>query len=218
MLQPGLKALLTSIPSQPLDLFGQAFTALVFGHAACWLVAAYLGWKHRFVAFLGLLVALGGFAGLALVCSQAGEDAGPELWASVVFVAFGAFVLSVSLSLAGWLCRQRYGWRRLTLWLVVCLAVVSVLTAAPFLVFALIASQGSPGVGEFLMGVLLLAGICFATILPFLVLCFTNFFYRERLKALLHLGSAEPPPIAPAHLDEHAAAVSNQEQGRERTL
>jgi hypothetical protein len=209
MLQPGLRMILTSIPSQPLDLLGQAFAALVFGNAAFWLVSAYLGWKHRFVTFLGLFVALCGFAGLTLACS--GEEVGPELWVSYILIAFGAFVISLSLNLAGWLCRHRYGWRRLTWWLMVCLTVVSVLTTTPFLVFAFIASQGSTGVGESLMGVLLLAGICFATILPFLVLSFVNSFYRERLKALLHLGSLELPPIAPAHLDEHAAAaVGNQ--------
>ena len=43
-----------------------------------------------------------------------------------------------------------------------------------------------------------MAGISFGTVLPFLVLSFTSGFYRERLRALLHLDTqAQPPVMAP---------------------
>ena len=46
-----------------------------------------------------------------------------------------------------------------------------------------------------LIGVLILAGISFGPLLPFLALSLANRFYRERLKGLLHLGCPETPPI-----------------------
>ena len=41
----------------------------------------------------------------------------------------------------------------------------------------------------------MMAGFSFGVVLPFLVLSFANGFYRERLKGLLHLGAAAPPPM-----------------------
>ena len=43
--------------------------------------------------------------------------------------------------------------------------------------------------------VLVVSGISFGSLLPFLVLAFVNGLYRERLKGLLHLGGAVPPPV-----------------------
>ncbi len=207
LLQPGLRMILASIPSEPLDMFGQAVTALFFALATFWLISGYLGQKHRFVALLGSLAVVGGFGELAVVCSLIEEGMGPELLVSAIFVALGAFIISVSLSFAGLLCRHRYQWWRLSLWLVVCLTVVSSVTMAPFVLFAFIASHGGMGVGELLTGVLLLAGICFATLLPFLVLSFANSFYRERLKAFLHLTAPLLPPSGPPEVAKDAAAA-----------
>jgi hypothetical protein len=52
-------------------------------------------------------------------------------------------------------------------------------------------------------------GITFGTVLPFLVLSFVNQFYRERLKALLHLGDTAAPPVITPPMPTEAVAVTS---------
>jgi len=99
-----------------------------------------------------------------------------------------------ALNLAGWLCRRQYRPAGLTLWLVVFIAALWVLISAPFFVFAVVASGGGEWL-EFLQAILAFVGLTFAMLLPFLVLAFAIGLYRERLKELLHLSAATPPPV-----------------------
>ncbi|MCX6914201.1 MAG: hypothetical protein NT167_14305 [Verrucomicrobia bacterium] len=115
-----------------------------------------------------------------------------------VFLAASVLVIAVALALSGLVCRGRYCWLRLSLWLMAALVVVWLLVIGPFFMIAVISSGGSVPVLALFGFVGGAAGITFGVLLPFLVLSFVNGFYRERLKGLLHLGDvAQPPIIAP---------------------
>jgi hypothetical protein len=186
------------LPSAQFEIFLELIGALGFGLAALWLLSSYLRWKHRLLTFLGMLLAQAGFSLLAFAVRQGWEDAGLEALQVGIFLGASVLVISLALTLAGLVCRGRYGWLRLSLWMMAALVVVWLLVIGPFFIFAMISSGGNvPLVALFgIVGVA--AGITFGVLLPFLVLSFANGFYRERLKGLLHLGgAASPPMIAP---------------------
>jgi hypothetical protein len=184
----------TFLPSSQLDMMLEAISAMGFGVAALWLVSGYLGGKHRMLAFLGMVGAQGVFTLIAWVLGHGLEV---ETLQMSVPLAACTLVMAVGLSLAGLLCRGRYGWLRLSLWLLVMVAAVWLLIVGPLFLYVRLASGGRVPWGAFLgiEGVALL--FTFGVLLPFLVLAFVNGFYRERLKGLLHLGAVVPPPVAP---------------------
>jgi len=115
-------------------------------------------------------------------------------------------VISVAVSLAGLMCRGRYGWLRLSLWLIVALVAVWMLVIGPFFIIAVVSGGGgAPASAMFAAGGVA-AGFTFGVLLPFLALSFANRFYRERLKGLLHLGGAPPPPVIMPPMPAAAAA------------
>ena len=183
------------LPSSQFEMFLEWIGALGFGLAAVWLLSSYLGWKHRMLTFLWMLVAQLGFSMLAFAIRQGWEETGPETMQVGIAVAASVLVVSVALSLVGLVCRRRYGWLRLSLWLMAAVVVVWLVVIGPFFLIAVISSGGNvPLVAVFgVVGVA--AGITFGVLLPFLVLSFANGFYRERLKGLLHLGAAPTPPV-----------------------
>jgi hypothetical protein len=191
---------LNPMPSQQIDVFAQTIGALTFGLAAVWLVSGYLGWKHRFLAFLGVFGLLVGVALPTFILEQGFELTGSinqsvQLLESCTLGAFGSLIMAVTLTVTGWLCRGVYHWRKLPLCLTASVLAVSALVLAPFFIFAIIASRGSVSAADFLAPWLLVAGVVLATLLPFLVLSLVNGFYRERLKGLLRLGAPGIPPL-----------------------
>jgi hypothetical protein len=189
------ESLLNYLPPSQLEMFLELISALGFGLAAVWLLAGFLGWKHRLLAFVGVLLALGAFGSLAYLIRQGWEGIGGETLQIGIFLAASALVISVALILAGLVCRGRYGWLRLSLWLVAALVVLWLLVIGPFFVVAVISSGGNVPLLALLPVVGVASGITFGVLLPFLLLSFANGFYRERLKALLHLGGASAPPV-----------------------
>jgi len=200
---------LALLPSSQFEMFLELIGALGFGLAAAWLLSSYLAWKHRLLAFLGFLLALGGFSMLAFVGRQGWEGLGLETLQVGIFLGVSVLVISVAVSLAGLICRRRYGWLRLSLWLVAALVVVWLLVIGPFFVITLISSPGNVPVLVGFAAVGVATGLTFGTLLPFLVLSFANGFYRERLKALLHLGETASPPVLTPPMPALAAAVAN---------
>ena len=180
------------MPASALEMFLTLISALGFGLAAVWLVSSYLGWKHRMLALLGILLGLGVVSSLVLLVTQ---DMGRDILQLGVFLAVSAPVISVALTLAGLVCRGRYGWLRLTLWLLAALAVLWLLVVGPFFLVAMVSSRGDIPLRALFAAVGSATGITFGVMLPFLVLSFANGFYRARLKALLHLGDAAAPPM-----------------------
>ena len=189
-------ALFGELPPSGLEDFIGLFFALVFGVAAVWLVAGYLVWKHRVLACLGMLVTQAVGSVLVYMIGHGWEGVRGQTIAMLIALGAGAVVMATALTLTGLVCRGRYGWLRLSLWLVAALGVLCLLVTAPFFVIAVISSSGNvPLLALFpVVGVEL--GIAFGALLPFLVLSFANGFYRERLKGLLHLGRAQPPSLA----------------------
>lgn len=177
------------------DFFLDAIGALVFGVAAVWLLSNYLRQSHRLLTFLCVLLALAGFSGLAFVSRQGWNllDAG-ALQVGIV-LAVGVLASAVALSLDGWVCRRCYRPLGLYLWLFMSLAVVWLAIAAPFFLVATVASGGSIPWAEFFIPILAVAAGNFALLLPFLILSSTNPFYRDRLKALLHVKPEAPPSL-----------------------
>jgi hypothetical protein len=180
--------------------------ALGFGLAAVWLLSSYLGWKHRLLAFLGILLAQEVFSMLAFAVRQGWEGIGPETLVVGISLIGIVLVISVALTLAGWVCRGRYGWVRLSLWLLATVVVLCLLIYGPFFIIGMIASGGNIPVLALLGIVGVMAGITFGVLLPFLVLSFANGLYRERLKELLHLGGSVPPPVIMSPMPAVAAA------------
>ncbi len=181
------------MPSSTADVFIGLISALGFGLAAVWLVSSYLGWKHRMLALLGILLVLGGVGCLVSLLTL---DMGLGMLQLGIFLVASAAAMSVALTLAGLVCRGRYGLLRVTLWFLAALAVLWLLVIGPFFLVAMISSQGQVPLWALFTGVGASTGLTFGVMLPFLVLSFVNGFYRERLKALLHMGdTAAPPPM-----------------------
>ena len=194
-----LPSALSFLPSTVMDLFLEVASTLGFGVAAVWLLAPYLVRTHRFLTFLCILPTLAAFSLLVFVVRQ---DWGEDGAAAVVLPGFmglmlGVLAISGALALAGLTCRRRFRPLGLSLWLMAWVVAVWLVATSPFFVFAALASGGRAPWREFFGGVLTLAGVCYAALLPFLVLSFANPGYRQRLKDLLHLRPEAPPLILP---------------------
>ena len=112
------------LPSSQFEMFLDLISGLGFGLAVVWLLSSYLSWKHRMLAFLGILLAQGAGSLGAFVARQGWGEVGPQTLELVVFLAVSVLVMSVALSLAGLVCRGRCSWLRLSLWLIAALVVV----------------------------------------------------------------------------------------------
>ena len=180
--------------------------ALAFGLAALWLLAPYVVRGNRFCSFLGILAALVCFmvfsfaarVGWGLGMEQVASLLDPRHCAATAYAGVTAlpFIIplvlpapgvAAAMVLCGLVCRGRHRPFRLCVWLFVSLLAVWVAVSA--LVYGLwgIASPGSMEYGLFLGIGLLMVAVTFATLLPFLILALVSPFFRERLKALLHV-------------------------------
>ena len=189
------ESVLEFLPASQIGMFLELISALGFGLAAVWLLSSYLGWKHRVLGFLGIMLAQGVFSSLAYVIRQSWEGLGVETLGLGVFLVVGVLVISLALTLAGLLCRGHFGFLRLSFWLIALLLAVWLLLVGPFFIIAMIGGAGNVPMAVPFMVVAVAAGISFGVLLPFLVLSFANGFYRERLKGLLHLGDVQAPPL-----------------------
>jgi hypothetical protein len=184
------------IPPSGTNFFPDVIAAMAAGLAAVWLLSSYLLQQHRFVTFLCILPALAGFSVLAFVSQQGGSFTS-ETFVVGIMLAVGVLASSGALSLGGLICRGRYRPFGLYAWLLILLAAIWLVIAAPFFLFALIASGGKLPWSDFFVPVFAAVALNFATLLPFLILSSASPFYRERLKALLRVKPEIPPLIAP---------------------
>ena len=199
--------ILAFLPSSDFELFLEMSCARAFGLAGVWLLSSYLGWKHRMLAFVGFLVALGAISLLTFVCRQGWEDVSPQTLQVGLFLGVSVLVISIAVTLAGLVCRKRYGCWRVGLWLMAALVLVWLLVLAPIFAITMMASHSGPPVWVIFAVTGVATGITFGTLLPFLVLSFASGFYRERLKDLLHLGGATAPPVITPPMPAVPAAV-----------
>ena len=179
------------------NFFLDVIAALAMGVAAVWLLTSYLRQSHRLLTFLLVLFALAAFSGLAFVSRQGASLIEAETLQIGILLAVGVLASAAALTLCGWLCRKSYRPLALYLWLLLSLAAVWFVIAAPFFIFVVIASGNDvPPWSEFFVPIFAIASGNFALLLPFLVLSSANPFFRERLKALLHVAPP-PPPVLP---------------------
>lgn len=179
------------------NFFLDVIAALAIGLAAVWLLSNYLRRQHRFATFMCVLLALAGFSVLAAVARQGWNLMAIETLQVGIVLGVGVLASAVALSLAGLICRSRYRPLELYLWLLVLLVGVWLVMVMPFFLIALFSSSGNLPWSEFFFPVLAVATVNFATLLPFLILSSASPFFRERLKALLHVKPETPPVMAP---------------------
>ncbi len=202
-----------SMPSEQLDLFAQSINALTVGLAAVWLTAGYLGWRNRFLAFLGVLGILAGVTMPTLALNQeilslTSFNEAVQAAQVMLLAGFGALMLAVALFITGLLCRGTYRWLRFSFSVAISALAVSALVLGPIFIIALISSGGRLSVLEFFAPYFLIAGLLFALLLPFVVLSLACPFYRERLKDLLHLRRPGVPPVQEQPRSAVAMAVA----------
>jgi hypothetical protein len=176
-------------PAGLLDVFG----ATAFGLGAAWLLSPYLKRRHRFLTFLGILVTMELVGVLVYVVARQWSRDGVPTEMLIGVALFGSLI-SMAIILAGRSCRGRFGRLRLSLWSLVW--VTSGWLA--FLVVMSVAAGHGPWL-QMVMAWLMVSGVTFGVLLPFLVLSFANGFHRERLKELLRLedpAQAEPEKIS----------------------
>ncbi len=188
-------------PSELLKILAQSVPALTFAVAGVWLLSNHLPAKHRFLTFLGVLFVLGGLS-VPLACQLdmdkvaglwvpgANGVADPRMPACARLTGIGALVISVSLMLAGSLCRRRHQPLRLSLWLLAWLLIVWLAVVVLRTETTIMGDSTPPSAPGVLGGVFALAGLNFALLLPFLALSFASAFYRPRLQRLLGLQTS----------------------------
>jgi hypothetical protein len=191
--------------------------ALALGLAALWLLASHLRGRNRLRTFLGTLFVLVVFVVFSFAAT-AGWGLGVEPISSlldprrcsatagvgelglpfIVLPVLLALVVAATLSLCGLACqwRQRPWW--FCLWLFLSLPTVCVAVSALLHLLCRIASPGTVDYDPSLWFGLLMVGVSFATLLPFLILSSASRFHRERLKAVLHVTLGAPPAIGAA--------------------
>lgn len=185
---------LASVLDPLLEIIG----ALGFGLAAVWLLSTYLQRTHPFLTFLGLLFTLAGVSVSTFLVRQGSDIISIETLEIGILIAACVLVISVGLALAALLCRGRYSPFLLLVGLIVSLLAVWLMAIAPFFFFALMAVGAAAGVAMLISSVLVMAGISFVVVLPFLVLSFANTFFRNRFKNLLRgRHTVVPPPLPP---------------------
>jgi hypothetical protein len=196
--------LLSAVPGigsdTPEGLF-EISSAVPFGLAAVWLLSPFLTRRGRFVTFLGVLATMELFSLFACTVAQP-RDRDSSLGYVLIGGAVLVLLLSLAINLAGWSCRSRSEWRRLSLWMILWMM------AGWLVVFVVMSRIERPGpLLEMATAFAIFCAVSFGVLLPFLLLSFANAFYRERLKELLRLADAAPPsaPQPPASLEGEGA-------------
>ncbi len=177
------------------NFFLDVIAALAIGVAAVWLLSDYLRQSHRLLTFGCVLFALAGFSEFAFFSRQGANLLNAETPAIAIALAVGVAVSTVALTLAGWLCRKCYRPIAIYFGLLASLAILWLLVAAPLFFFAVVISGNDIPWSEFFVPVGVVAVCNFAVLLPFLILSSANPLFRARLKALLHVTPAAPPPL-----------------------
>ena len=188
-------SLLWAIPGvgsdAPAGLF-EVFGATAFGLGAVWLLSPYLRRKGRFLTFLGMLATMELVGVLVYVFARQWSRDNVPMEMLIGVALFGPLI-SLAINLAGRSCRGRFGRLRLSLWSLVWIIAGWL---AVFVVMSVTAGHG-PWL-QMALAWLMVSGVTFGLLLPFLVLSFANGFYRERLKDLLRLE--DPAPAGPERI------------------
>jgi hypothetical protein len=182
-----LRPALDFMPSGMLEAFLEAIVALGLGLGVVWLVGHRLRRQYRILTWLLLLVVLGGSSLLVYAVGRDWDEDWSSAAPALLLLGLSVLVVSLALGLAGLCCRGRYRPAPFFAWLVFWLPAVWLALATPFFLFALMASGGEAPWGQFLVGILVMAGVNLTVLVPFVILSVGHPFYRERLADLLHV-------------------------------
>jgi hypothetical protein len=204
LLASGLAAATDAADNEGLSFSVQATGAAAFGLAAIWLLGAGLARRCRAVSIVLMALAFAAGSVLAFVVSPVWEQLSELrryapailLYVLLFWVASGV-VFAGALNLTGRMCRKRFGRLRVALWLPLWIWVMWIVVGGLIGGVETFVAGGSFEWGEMLVGPIVLSLVCYAVILPFLILSFTSSFYRERLQGLLRLPTTEASPPAP---------------------
>ena len=204
MLGAGLETATEGLYDGGLNFSIQAACAAAFGLAAIWLLGSALARRCRALAIAIMAPAFAAVSLLALVVSPVYEQlSGLNRWEPEVFLylllfwVVGGLVFAGALNLTGRLCRRGFSRARVWRWLLLWLWAMWLATAVLVSCMAKLISGDSIEWSALLVAPIILALVSFATALPFLILSFTNAFYRERLERILRLPIAAAPPPTP---------------------
>ena len=204
LLGAGLGAVADSANNEGLSFSAQAASAAAFGLAAVWLLGAGLARGCRALSIVLMALAFASVSLLALVVSPVWE----QIWDlrqwepaiplyMLLFWLVGGLVFAGALNLTGRFCRSRPSRARISLWLPLWLWVMWLAAGGLLSCVMRLVSGESFDWSALLVAPIILALVSFVTMLPFLILSFTNAFYCERLKHLLRLPPTGPAPSVP---------------------
>jgi hypothetical protein len=224
VLAGGFHWLLETLQSMPGNGPGEAFEIFLgvpvawgFGLAALWLLASRLDRHSRLHTLLGSLAVLAVFIVFSFAATigwglmaeplaslldprhcAATANAGVMALPLLVPLVLPAPVVAAALALCGLACRGRY--RPIGLWFWLVLSLLAGWLAVSALLYQTCHSvlPGLGGYAPFLGIGLFMAVVTFVVSLPFLILASASPFFRERLKALLHVKPAVPAAVGAA--------------------
>lgn len=161
-----------------------ASVAIAFG--ALWLLSDRLQSLEGPGAFFVAVGIVVGIAVASAVCSS-GLDVSFETIGIVFMCGVGSCCLLLALVVARFFCRGRYSIPRFMSWLLLSLVLVFTCLIAPFALIASV-SMGAwqtlfvPFAGGAAAGV-----VTYLAVLPFMILTFNNYLYRDRFNAIFRI-------------------------------
>ncbi len=192
-------AAIVSIPSEGSSLLVSLIDCLMIGFMLNWLLAERIGNRNRLVTWLAAWLVFAAVYGVLLVNIGLNRT---TIQVSIV-MAIILVILMLSAPLAAFLCRNKFGAVRFTLWtlLWLWLLTMSILTAVLVIQSAL---RGSMFVAVMLLHVLMTGSIFTAflavALLPFEILWFKNSFWRKRFEALFGIKTRRPAEVPAAEI------------------
>jgi hypothetical protein len=173
------------IASSQLPIFSQIFVSLTIGIAVVWLLAHKLANRNRFITFLLAL------ATMAIVCfagviSYSGLNFSVTTSGATILLSVLTLTIMFALALTSWSCRKRYSSVRFMLWLAGWCVGVCILSMLVFSGFWMLTSSVRVPISLYLYLVMVLSqtlvigGLLYAALFPFMILTFRSSFFRKR--------------------------------------
>jgi hypothetical protein len=204
LLSAGLETAAQTFNGEGFSYLVQAACAAAFGIAAIWLLGSALVSRCRALAITLMAPTFAAVSLLAFAVSPVFEQIWDlQRWESAVvmylllFWIVSGLAFAGALNLTGRMCRCRFGRLRVSWALLLCLCIMWLLAGGLFGCVMKFAASGNLEWTGLLIAVLVLSVVSFVVMLPFLILSFTNSFYRERLQVLLRLPTADSAPPLP---------------------
>ena len=180
-----------------IETFNMMFYSLVAGITLLWLFSPKLSSLNPWTAFF-LSLALTIMLFLAGIVSYHGFGFSQDTMVALIMLAVLALAMLLGFLLAGWRCRKRYGPVRFILWLAIWMIVVCLVSILMFYLIAFMIEQVPIPISTILLMAAiagLVLGICLYVInLPYMILAFSNSFFRERFFASLRVTPVQTVP------------------------